>query len=102
MKLAIDAFSQINVIEYEFLLVFIYLVDYPVFPHSVLPVTFQFTDESEPDIRVVGKFLDSTSYLKSQSWVKTPKTSEEDAQKNRSIAQEERTFRISSASRART
>ena len=38
----IDAFSEINVIEDDLLLGFIYLVDYPIFPHclsSNLPVT---------------------------------------------------------------
>jgi hypothetical protein len=46
--LAIDAFSEIDIIEDDLLLGFIYLVDYPILPHSVFPETFQFTDESHP------------------------------------------------------
>jgi hypothetical protein len=46
--LAIDAFSEIDVIEDDLFLGFIYLVDYPILPNSVFPETFQFADESQP------------------------------------------------------
>jgi hypothetical protein len=45
--LAIDAFSEINVIEDDLLRGFIYLVDYAIFPHPVFPEAFQFADESD-------------------------------------------------------
>jgi hypothetical protein len=42
--LAIDAFSEINIIEDDLLLGFVYLVDYPILPHPVFPETFQFAN----------------------------------------------------------
>jgi hypothetical protein len=46
--LAIDTFSEIDIIEDDLFLGFIYPVDYPILPHSVFPITFQFADESHP------------------------------------------------------
>ena len=46
--LAIDTFSEIDIIEDDLFLGFIYLVDYPILPNSVFPETFQFADESQP------------------------------------------------------
>jgi len=63
--LAIDTSSEIDIIEDDLFLGFIYLVDYPILPHSVFPETFQFTDESQPQVRVLRKLLDSTSHLQS-------------------------------------
>lgn len=46
--LVIDMFSEIDIIEDDLFLGFIYLVHYPVLPHSVFPETFKFADESQP------------------------------------------------------
>jgi len=46
--LAIDTFSEIDIIEDDLFFGFVYLVDYPILPHSVFPETFQFADESQP------------------------------------------------------
>jgi len=76
---AIDAFSEINVIEDYLFLGFIYLVDYPILSHSIFPETFQFTDELDPHVWVLREFLDPTTHLQSQPWMKTPEPSKEDA-----------------------
>ena len=63
--LAIDTFSEINVIEDDLLLGFIYLVHYPILPLSIFPETLQLTDELDPYVMVLRKFLDPTSHLQS-------------------------------------
>ena len=42
--LAIDTFSEIDIIEDDLFLGFIYLVDYPILPNSVFPETYQLTN----------------------------------------------------------
>jgi predicted RNase H-like HicB family nuclease len=42
--LTIDTFSEIDIIEDDLFLGFIYLVDYPILPNSVFPETYQLTN----------------------------------------------------------
>jgi hypothetical protein len=55
--LAIDTFSEIDIIEDDLFLGFIYLVDYPILPNSVFPETLQLTTSGKRHVNMLACHL---------------------------------------------